>query len=57
VVEVWLDGAPVPDLTFATTTLGPNPIGVIQIGDTTGSGVWDITFDDAAFSTSRIGLQ
>jgi hypothetical protein len=57
VVEVWLDGAAVPDLTFAAIDLGTAPIGVIQIGDTTTTGTWDVLFDDAAFSTSRIGIQ
>ena len=53
-VETWLDGAPVPDLTLSGITLGTNPIGVLQVGDTA-SGTWDVLFDDAAFSTSRIG--
>jgi len=53
-VEVWLDGAAIPDLTFPTITLGSAPIGVMQIGDTT-TGTWDVAFDDAAFSNSRIG--
>jgi hypothetical protein len=56
VVEVWLDGVAVPDLTFAAIDLGTAPIGVIQIGDTA-NGTWDVVFDDAAFSTSRIGIQ
>jgi hypothetical protein len=55
-VEVWLDGAPVPALDQTGVNLGNNPMGVIQIGDTN-SGTWNIAFDDAAFSTSRIGLQ
>ena len=55
-VEVWLDGAAVPDLTSTSTTLGPNPIGVIQIGDTATTGTWDVLFDDAAFGTSRLGV-
>jgi chitodextrinase len=53
-VETWLDGAPVPDLTLSGITLGTNPVGVLQIGDTA-TGTWDVLFDDAAFSTSRIG--
>ena len=47
-VEVWLDGAAVPALTFPSIDLGSAPIGVMQIGDTA-SGTWDIAFDDAAF--------
>lgn len=53
-VEVWLDGAAVPDLTFASIDLGTAPIGVLQVGDTA-TGTWDIAFDDAAFGTSRLG--
>ena len=54
-VEVWLDGAAVPDLTWSVTTLGTSPIGVLQIGDTSTTGTWDVVFDDAAFATSRLG--
>ena len=54
VVETWLDGAAVPDLTFTATDLGSAPIGVLQIGET-GSGTWDVVFDDAGFGTSRLG--
>ena len=53
-VQVWLDGAAVPDLTFPSIDLGTAPIGVMQIGDTA-NGTWDIAFDDAAFGTSRLG--
>jgi hypothetical protein len=55
-VEVWLDGAPVTALNQTGVNLGTNPIGVLQIGDTA-NGTWNILFDNAAFSTSRIGLQ
>ncbi|MGH8960753.1 MAG: hypothetical protein ACRDWT_06020, partial [Jatrophihabitantaceae bacterium] len=54
-VQTWLDGAPVPGLTFASTDLGTSRIGVLQIGDTTNSGTWDVVFDGAAFGTSRLG--
>jgi hypothetical protein len=54
-VQVWLDGAAVPDLTFPAIDLGSSPIKVLQIGDTTTTGSWDIVFDDAAFGTSRLG--
>ncbi|HYS42279.1 MAG TPA: hypothetical protein VEO01_42195, partial [Pseudonocardiaceae bacterium] len=53
-VDVWMDGAAVPDLTFPSVSLGTAPIGVLQIGDTA-AGTWDIAFDDAAFGTSRLG--
>ncbi len=55
-VEVWLDGAPVPDLTRSGANLGGVPIGVLQIGDTNNSGTWDVVFDDAAFGTGRLGV-
>jgi fibronectin type 3 domain-containing protein len=54
-VQTWLDGALVPALSFATIDLGTAPMGVLQIGDTTSTGSWDIVFDDAAFGTSRLG--
>ncbi len=56
IVEVWLDGAPVAALDQSAATLGPNPIGVLQIGDTAND-TYDVIFDDAAFGTSRIGPQ
>jgi len=54
-VEVWLDGVAVPDLTLGNTSLGTAPIGVLQIGDTATTGTWDVVLDDAAFGTSRLG--
>jgi hypothetical protein len=56
IVEVWLDGAPVTALNQTGVNLGANPVGVLQIGDTA-KVTWSVTFDNAAFSTSRIGLQ
>jgi hypothetical protein len=53
---VWLDGVLVPDLSSTAIDVGSSPIGVLQIGDTA-TGSWDIVFDDAAFSNSRIGVQ
>ncbi|MEI7860356.1 MAG: fibronectin type III domain-containing protein, partial [Acidimicrobiales bacterium] len=54
-VEVWLDGAPVSDLsTIGTATTTATSIGQFQIGET-GSGTWDVVFDDAAFATTRLG--
>src|SRR6266576_1070333 len=55
VVEVWLDGVAVPDLTFSSTNLGTAAMGVLQVGDTATSGTWDVILDDAAFGTSRLG--
>ncbi len=56
-VEVWLDGAPVPDLTFASFDVGTLPITSMQVGDTSTSVTWHIAFDDAAFGTSRLGVS
>jgi chitodextrinase len=53
--QVWLDGTAVGALSFPAIDLGSSPIGVLQIGDTAGVTA-DAIFDDAAFSTSRIGL-
>jgi hypothetical protein len=54
-VEVWLDGAAVPDLTRTGVNVGTAAIGSMQIGDTA-NGTWDIVFDDAGFGTSRLGV-
>src|SRR5206468_2870444 len=54
VVEVWLDGAAIPDLTLSGATLRTAPMGTLQIGDTS-NGTWDVVFDDAAFGPSRPG--
>src|SRR2546430_3315079 len=48
VVEVWLDGVAVPHLTFSRPTLGTAAMGVLQVGDNTTSGTWDVALDDAA---------
>ena len=56
-IEVWLDGSLVGDLSDATTaTTTATSIGQMQIGDT-GTGTWDVVFDDAAFGTSRLGTN
>jgi hypothetical protein len=55
VVQVWLDGNPVADLGSAAANLGANPVANLQVGETA-SVLADVEFDDAAFSTSRIGL-
>jgi hypothetical protein len=49
-IEVWLDGAPVPELT-AAVGLGTTPIGKIQIGEVNGTGTWNIVWDDVTFSS------
>jgi hypothetical protein len=42
---VWLDGTQVATLT-STQSLGPAPIGYLQLGDTTTARTFDVTFDD-----------
>jgi chitodextrinase len=54
-VAVWLDGVAVAALT-GPMNLGTAPTGAFQIGETTVGRTYDVVFDDAAFSTSRIGL-
>jgi hypothetical protein len=54
-VEVWVDGASVPALT-TTVTLGAGPVGAFQIGETQTGRTYDVVFDDAAVSASRIGI-
>ena len=56
-VEVWLDGAPVAALTGRVDLGTSGPVTVLQVGDTATSttGGWDVVYDDAAFSTSRLG--
>ncbi len=53
-VEVWLDGTLVADLS-GPATLGANPVGTLQIGETQSGQTYDVVFDDAAFGTSRLG--
>ncbi len=54
-VEVWLDGGLVNDLSSGSINLGTSPIGRIQIGEVQSGRTYDVTFDDVAFATSRIG--
>ncbi|HET7899747.1 MAG TPA: metallophosphoesterase [Candidatus Nanopelagicales bacterium] len=56
VVEVWLDGAKVPDLSFTAYNVGPLPFGWLQLGDASNV-TYDVVFDDAAFGTSRLGVS
>lgn len=55
VVEVWLDGAAVPELTSPVVNTGSVAVGGMQIGETTTGRTYDVVFDDAAFGTSRLG--
>ena len=53
--QVWLDGAVMPALTFSAIDLGTAAMGVVQLGDASAV-TYDVRFDDAAVSTSRIGI-
>jgi hypothetical protein len=49
--QVWLDGAPVPELTM-TENLGTIAIGRVQLGDNaTTAGTYNIAYDDVVAST------
>jgi fibronectin type 3 domain-containing protein len=54
--EVWLDGAPVPDLT-KTLDLGINPIGRVELGDPNSASPrsYDVAFDEVAFDREYVG--
>jgi len=54
-IEVWLDGVPISVLSNSTSTVTATSVGQLQIGET-GTGTWDVVFDDVAFGTSRIGF-
>jgi hypothetical protein len=51
--QVWLDGTAVGGLA-TTQNLGSGPIGVMQIGDTQMGRRYNVVFDDAAFSLTRL---
>ncbi len=53
--EVWLDGAIVPAFSSTMATLGVLPVGQVQLGSQAALQIYDVAFDDAAVSTSRIG--
>jgi chitodextrinase len=54
-VEVWLDGAQIPALS-QTVSLGTNPIGILELGDSTASDTYDIALDDVRANTSFIAI-
>ncbi len=56
--QVWLDGAPVTGLSGPLDLTGSGSVTILQVGDsaaTTGR-TYDVVYDDAAFSTSRVGI-
>jgi hypothetical protein len=54
--EVWLDGTKVGDLSLGDQNWGTNPMAAFQIGEVQTGRAYDVTFDDVAFATGRIGL-
>jgi hypothetical protein len=52
-VETWLDGNPVANLTmtYPAPGLGTDPVGIIQLGENTPSSSFDIVYDDVAVDT------
>jgi len=50
---VWLDGSPVGALT-GTQNIGTNPIGFLQLGDTSTSAISTVAYDDVRADTSFI---
>jgi hypothetical protein len=53
--EVWLDGTRITDLSLTGQNWGSNPIAAFQIGEVQTGRTYDVTFDDVAFGTGRIG--
>jgi chitodextrinase len=55
-VEVWLDNAPITDLSnVGSLNVGTAPVGQFQIGDSQSGLAYDVVFDDAAFGSARLG--
>ena len=51
--EVWLDGAPVPELT-TTTNLGTAAVSGVQLGGNETSKTYDLAFDDVAVASTYL---
>lgn len=51
--EVWLDGAPVPELTI-TTNLGTAAVSGVQLGGNETSKTYDLAFDDVAVASTYL---
>ena len=54
VIEVWLDGVQVGDLSLSTN-LGTTPIGRLQIGEVNSGRTYNVVFDDVVFDTQAVG--
>jgi len=52
-IEVWYDGVQISALS-KTESLGSNPIGRVQLGDSQSTDIYDTAFDEVAFDTSFI---
>ena len=52
-IETWLDGVPVTSLTGQN--LGTNPIGRVELGETTTGRTFDVAFDEVAYDRQYIG--
>jgi hypothetical protein len=51
-VEIWLDTVPVSFSTLPTPVdLGPDPVGIIQLGENSGGKTYDVRYDDVAVDT------
>lgn len=53
--EVWLDGAAVTSLNSTTANLGTNPIGRIQLGESSTGRTYSIFFDDVVVQNTQVG--
>jgi hypothetical protein len=53
--EVWLDGSRIPDLSFSHY-LGANPVGVLDLGDSSTGRNYDVAFDNLACSNTSIDV-
>jgi hypothetical protein len=51
-VDVWLDGTLA--LTATGKNLGPDPVGIIQLGESSGNKTYDVLYDDVAVDTVQL---
>ena len=52
--EVWVDGAPVPELSQSGVDLGTTPIGRLELGDPATTKTYDVFYDDVKASGTFI---
>jgi Calcineurin-like phosphoesterase len=53
-VDTWLDGNVVPILSGTGFNLGPDPVGIIQLGENSPSRTYDVRYDDVAVDTVQL---